>query len=504
MKIDKLYISVPLIAAIVVVLNLVSGEFSFRLDLTEDKQYTLSDATRDILRELDDPITITAYFSEDLPPNVAHVRNDFMDMLIEYNNLSKGTVVYEFLNPNDDEEVEKKAVQSGIQPVMINVREKDQMKQQKAYLGAILEQGEDQEVLPFIQPGSAMEYALSSAIKKLSVKDKPVIGMLQGHGEPPIQELIEVSQSLNVLYNLEPLVLTDTTEIPGYIRTIAMVRPADTIPQEHFDQLDRFLGRGGRLFIAFNRVEGDLQQAYGYAQNLGVENWLARKGLLAEDHFVIDASCASVNVQQQQGMIRFTSTISFPYLPVIGNFADHPITQGLEAVVMQFASPLTYAGDTTLHFTPLLYTSERTGSLKAPQYFDVQKQWTENDFPSSGLVTGGVLEGPIAGTVSTKMVVITDGDFVVNGPRGQAQQLQPDNVSLMVNGIDWLSDDTGLIELRTRSITSRPIKEMEDSTKMVLKYLNFLLPIILVILYGLFSYQASRNRRVKRLEENYG
>ena len=504
MKFDKLYISIPLILAIVVVLNLVSGEISFRLDLTEDKQYTLSDATKDILEELDEPITITAYFSEDLPPNVAHVRQDFMDMLIEYNNLSRGMVVYEFVNPNKDEEVEQKAVQNGIQPVMINVREKDQMKQQKAYLGAILEQGDGQEILPFIQPGTAMEYALSSAIKKLSVKDKPVIGMLQGHGEPSIQEMIEVAQNLSVLYNLEPITLTDTAEIPTYIRTIALVRPTDTIPREHLNQLDRFLQRGGRLFVAFNRVEGDLQRAYGYAQNLGLEQWLARKGLLAEDQFIVDASCASVNVQQQQGMIRFTSTISFPYLPVVGNFSDHPITQGLEAVVLQFASPLTYAGDTTLQFTPLMFTSDRTGSLKAPQYFDVQKQWTEGDFPAAGMVVGGVLEGPIAGPALSKMVVVTDGDFVVNGPRGQAQQLQPDNVSLMVNSIDWLSDDTGLIELRTRSITSRPIKEMEDGTKTLLKYLNFLLPIILVILYGLFRYQMSRNRRVKRLEENYG
>jgi ABC-type uncharacterized transport system involved in gliding motility auxiliary subunit len=98
------------------------------------------------------------------------------------------------------------------------------------------------------------------------------------------------------------------------------------------------------------------------------------------------------------------------------------------------------------------------------------------------------------------MVIVSDGDFPV-GPQGQ--QINPDNANLMINGIDFLSDDTGLIGLRTRAVTSRPIKDLEDGTKTILKYLNFLLPIFLVVLYGLFRLQRNRNKRAKRLEENY-
>ena len=132
---------------------------------------------------------------------------------------------------------------------------------------------------------------------------------------------------------------------------------------------------------------------------------------------------------------------------------------------------------------------------------NIEKQWTKLDFPLKNLVVAGVLEGNLVGNTPSKIVVITDGDFAVNGPGGQ--QLQSDNISLMVNSIDWLSDDTGLIELRTKGITYRPLDQLEDGTKTFLKYLNFLLPVILVIVYGLIRMQHNRNVRIKRLEESY-
>ncbi|MBT8382536.1 MAG: hypothetical protein KJO59_09285, partial [Ignavibacteria bacterium] len=98
----------------------------------------------------------------------------------------------------------------------------------------------------------------------------------------------------------------------------------------------------------------------------------------------------------------------------------------------------------------------------------------------------------------------SDGDFAVNGEGQQAQQLQKDNISLMANAIDWLSDDTGLIELRTKGVTSRPLDaSLEDGTKSLLKYLNFLLPIILIIIYGVFRFQLKRKIRTELISTEY-
>ena len=96
---------------------------------------------------------------------------------------------------------------------MINVRDKDQIKQQKAYLGAVVSMGSRKENIPFIQPGSAMEYAFSTAIKKLSVVNKPSIAIIEGHGEPLLNEIMQVYKELSILYDVQPLTLTDTTVI---------------------------------------------------------------------------------------------------------------------------------------------------------------------------------------------------------------------------------------------------------------------------------------------------
>ncbi|MBL7871774.1 MAG: hypothetical protein JNM78_09205, partial [Cyclobacteriaceae bacterium] len=196
------------------------------------------------------------------------------------------------------------------------------------------------------------------------------------------------------------------------------------------------------------------------------------------------------------------SQVAFPYLPMVGKFAEHPITKGLENVMFEFASSIKFVGDTSKRFYPLLLTSDKSNSFAAPQYFNVQKQWTEEDLPLREIIMGAALEGKF-GSSSSKLVVIADGDFVVNGAGQQPRRLQPDNVSLLSNTIDWLSDDTGLIALRTKGVTSRPIDELDDNTKTIIKYANFALPLLLVIIYGLVRFQYNRMIRLKRMSLNY-
>src|SRR6185436_15849283 len=133
------------------------------------------------------------------------------------------------------------------------------------------------------------------------------------------------------------------------------------------------------------------------------------------------------------------------YFPLINKFEDHPVTKGLEQVILRFPSPLKYTGDSSLRFTPILKSSAKSGTQQSPTFFNVQKQWNDADFPMQGIVIGGAIAGKISGSAASKMIVIANGDFAVNGEGQTAQQLPPDNVNLLVNSIDWLSDDTGLI-----------------------------------------------------------
>lgn len=501
----KVQTSILLVVGILLLVNFLASRFFFRLDYTEDQSYSLSKATKDILAELNEPVTISAYFSENLPPDIEKVRQDFRDMLVEYSSTSGGLIVYEFINPGVDQETEMKAQQSGIRPIMINVRERDQVKQQRAYLGAVLQMGDRKEVIPFIQPGAAMEYALSTSIKKLSVKEKPAIALLQGHGEPSLSALKQLSDQLSILYSVEPLEFSDTSGVPLKYRTLVVIAPKDTIPELHFRYLEDFLNRGGRLLLALNTVEGNLSKGMGEKVYTGFEDWLKQKGIELESNFVIDANCSNVTVRQQQGYFVMNTPVKFPYLPVITNFTKHPITEGLESVVLPFASPIKLTStDTSVIMFPLAVTSKKSGIQNPPLYFDAMKQWTASDFLLSSLPIAVVVEGKLPSTSGYKIIVFGDGDFAINGEGQGAQQLGEDNISFMSNAIDWLTDDTGLIELRTKGVTSRPLDpSLEDSTKTLLKYLNFLLPIILVILYGVFRFQLKRKIRNELMATDY-
>jgi len=491
-----------LVAGILVLINILANRFFFRIDFTADKRYTLSDATKDILSDLSDPVTITAYFSEGLPPDIDKTRVDFKSMLAEYATRSRGKVVYEFINPNKDEQTEQEAMQNGISPVVINVREKDQSVQKKAYLGAVLKYGEKTEVIPFMQPGSAMEYALSSSLKKLVVEEKKLVGFIQGHGEPTTSMMPQAVQELGVLNAVEGVNLTDSTYLPRY-ETLALIAPTDSIPEKHLKMLDDYLAQGGNMVVAINRVDGNLQQSMGTEITTGLEGWLAEKGITVDRNFIIDENCGQVSVVQQQGAFSISSQVAFPYLPIFTNFANHPVTSGLETLIMQFASSLSYTGDSSLTFTPLVLSSAKSGTQSAPLYFNIQRQWTDNDFSKQNIAAAGVLEGKITGEANARLIVVGDGDFAVNGQGQQAHQLAPDNVNLLVNAIDWLSDDTGLIELRTRGITSRMLKQLEDGKKNFLKWLNVLLPILLIVGYGLLRVQRNRLIREKRRSSDY-
>ena len=493
-----------LIAGVIILINFLSERFFLRLDFTADKRYTLSDATKEILHSLNQTVTVTAYISEELPPEFMRVRKDFKELLIEYSNRSKGNVAFEFINPNKDEATEQKSQQEGINPVMINMRDKDQVKQQKAYMGAVLHYGDKKEVIPFIQPGAAMEYSVSTSIKKMIIDNKPKLGMITGHGEPSMNTMMQVMQALSVLYDVEQVKLSDSALHLDQFKTLIWINPKDSIPESQFVLLDQYLANGKNIYIAMNRVDGNFQTMEGKSVTTGLETWLEKKGVKVNPNFVVDQNCGSVTVNQQQGMMTFQSAMRFPYLPVITKFAATPATKGLSSVMLQFTSSIDFqSANKEVSFTALASTSDKAGVENVPLRFMINRNWQESDFHLSNLTVAGLLSGKISGNANAKMIIVSDGDFPINGEGQQARQIQPDNLNFIVNAIDWLTDDTGLIDLRTKEVNSRPIDQMEDGKKAFLKYMNFLLPLLIILVYGFFRWQYRRNLRIRRMSDNY-
>lgn len=505
MKKSTVFIRIGLVVGILIVVNLLSELWYARLDFTADKQYTLSQATKDILTDLDDVITITAYFTRNLPPQLVKARRDFEDLLVEYETRSDGAIVYRFVNPNENQAAEQEAQQKGIQPVMVNVTQKDQASQLRAYMGATLEMGDKMEVIPLIQPGAGVEYALTTAIKKMSVDEKPKVAFIRGHGEAGSAEMVQVMEQLSVLYDAEDYTMTDTTEIPTYYRSLAIVQPTDSFPPSHLDQLDRYLSSGGQLLVAYSNLLPNLNQGFlTVAPSIGLNEWMKEKGWFLGEDYIVDASSGSISVQQNLGGFIVNTQQPFPYFPIISNYADHPAMEGLETVILPFTSPIHIErNDSAIQITPLAFTSQNTGLMSAPVMVDIEREWTRDDFGAGPQVVAVSAEGPLGGSGRGRMVVISNGSFAVNGSGQQQQRVSEDNVNLVSNIIDWLSDDTGLINLRTKGITSRPIADLDDGSRNLYKYGNVVAPILLIMVVAFIRRQRSRRIRQQRMKDKY-
>jgi len=502
-KRQSLTTGVLLITAIVIVVNIISYSWFFRLDLTKDKRYTLSATTLSLLKDLKQPVTVTAYISDNLPPQIAETRDDFKNLLTEYAARSGNKIVFNFINPGKNDTIEQQALKSGVQTVMINVREKDEMKKQKVYMGAVLKMGDKSEVIPFISPGGAMEYDISTCIRKMAIDKKPQVGLLIGNGEPGLEAMRQVYSSLSVSYNFHELTLADSLPIPNDYKTLVLVAPVDTFKKGQLKALDDFLARGGRLFIAYSAVNSDFKNRTGSVSNIGLTPWLASKGVVVEPKYVIDENCMNVKVQQNLNGAPMDMEVPFPFFIKITNFADNPITKGLGLVYALTVSPIKFIGDSNkMKYTVLATSSNRSGLLGAPLMFDFQRHWTQEDFQMSNLTVAAALKG-VNGNADSRIVLVGCGRFAVNGTGQDLQRQEQDNIDLLANSVDWLSDDTGLIELRGKVITKYPLKDITDAMRNFLKYFNFLLPILLVVIYGFIRMRMKRSLRIKRMEETY-
>ena len=495
-------IRILIIIGIIVSINLIFSTLNWRLDFTADQRYTLSETTKNTLKELEEPLTITAYFSDKLPADIQLMKNDFRNLLEEYAKYSKNKVVFSFVNPQKDVRTQKKIEQKGIIPQIHNMRKKDKFEQTQVYLGAEVQYAENSEIIPAIQPGAPMEYSLTFAIRKITIDEKPSIALIKGHGEAGIEQLSYIREALSALYNLEELSMTDETTIPARFKTIAIINPVDSFSEAQIQEINSFVAAGGNLFLAYGYVKGDLsgQPPKSYVNSTALEGWLSRLGIIIKKNLVVDEQSTQITVQQRQGSYVINTPLDFPYIPFISSFGDHPITKGMESMLIPFASEIEFVHqDSNIKATALLKSSDVSGVEMAPQTFDLTRKWGKRWFNKSQIPMAFAIEGNLLGAHS-KIVVISNGEFALNDEQGRFQGT-PDNINFFAGTIDWLSDESGLADLRTKTVSARPIKQLTDSRKSFIKYLNVLLPIVIIVLIGIFRFRMQK-RKNRKWSEN--
>ena len=492
MKKNLIYNPTYLILSLIAV-NIISYFLFIRIDLTSNKKYSLSPVSKTMIKKIDKDITVTLFMSEGLTPDKIKLGREFKHLLKEYKTISNKTFTINTIVPNNSEK-EALAEQLGIEPIAQEIAERDMVKIQKVYFGAVIQIGNKKEAINIL-PTTAFEYEVTRRLKEACDTTKPTIGFLRGHNEMLRQKTQLIEHELSHSAKIESMHIDQFTDLNDY-KVICIMGPKESFSKEELIRLNQYLEQGGRLYIALNHAVGQISysQNNGFINRVGLEDMLEDFGLKINYDFVVDNYCGRILVTQGQGFFQLQSDRHFPYIPIIQNFSSHVITKGHNAMLLQYASSITNVKTTSAYtFTPLAKSSSISGVQKVPVFFDIYKTWTrKHDFNQPYNTVAALLSNE---DNNSAIVVITDADFM------EDKFFDPfyiSNINFAVNSIEWLADDSGLIKLRNKYIENQSLKVVSDSYRRFLKYLNFFLPILLILLIGLYQYREYKIKRLRR------
>lgn len=525
----SLLTNIVIIFGILLVVNLIAVTMFLRLDFSRGRIYSLSRSSKETVRELDDRLMVRAYFSRDLPAQLADANRYTRDILSEYQAHSRGRIRFEFVDPTDDERLQREAQQYGIHPVQMRVPERDRLEIRNIFMGLVFMYQGERETIPFVRDTRGLEYDITKNIKKLTDIGRRTVGFFKDEDDapPPPQQQQQMSQPRNVTFNSVGEMMSDhynveeidlMEEVPAHIDVMVFAGIQDSLHIEKKYNLDQFLMRGGNLLLFQNRIAADLHSLTAEPIGSNLFDLLHHYGIHIKENLVTDAECGQIQVQRQQGIFSYATPVEYPFLPLINNMnEDHPIAKNLENLQLLYASeidrPLPGAD---LEMIPLFFTSEHSGSVQAPN-LDISferfmgRRNLRSMLTEPHKVVGALFRGNLETyyldmfpdeddrlaerfhyrTSDAEIVIVADTEFIQDGAGGEAQP----NLDFVLNAIDYLMGDTALIEIRSRGTEFKPLREIGSTAKMMVRWANILLPTFLVIIFGIYNWRRQINRR---------
>jgi gliding-associated putative ABC transporter substrate-binding component GldG len=511
-----------IVIAILVLLNFISVRYFGRIDMTRNGLFTLADASKSLMKSLDDKVTVKAFFTEDLPAPYNNHRRLLLDQLNEYRAYAHGNLQFEFIDPSD-EKTKGEAQQQGVAPVQVQVVKEDKFEVKQAFMGLVFLYEDRKEVIPVVQNPATLEYEISSTIKRLVSKTQKKIGFLSGHGEPALQELGHVQEMLRRQYIMAPVDVSKEKAIPDDIAALIVMAPTTPLSEPDKYQIDQYIMRGGRVAFLLNRVDANLENRLGRVLDVNADDLLQQYGVRINPDLVRDLQCANVTIVQQQFGFQMQSQVPFPYIPLVSNFSkENVMVKDLRNLVLFFASSIDTAGAGAkgVSLEVIAKSSKESGRQTGTFAFDPLQRYAREEFQEKEIPLAVSLHGkfaslysgkpapvdtsagalpPAAATIpssqETRIVVVGDGDFA----RDQFMGGSKDNLSFFANIVDYLVDDAGLITIRSKEASFAPLDQVSDGTKKAVKYSNLVIPPLLVLLYGILRWKM-RNSRKKALE----
>ena len=296
MKKKLIYNPTYLILSLIAV-NIISYFLFIRIDLTSNKKYSLSPVSKTMIKKIDKDISVTLFMSEGLTPDKIKLGREFRHLLKEYKTISNKAFTISTIIPNNSDK-EALAEQLGIEPMAQEIAERDMVKIQKVYFGAVIQIGNKKETINIL-PTTALEYEVTRRLKEACDTTKPTIGFLRGHNEMLRQKTQLIEHELSHSAKIESMRIDQFTDLNDY-KVICIVGPKESFSKEELVRLGQYLEQGGRLYIALNHAVGQISysQNNGFINRVGIEDMLEEFGLDPDEGHIINGH---VPVHQLEG-----------------------------------------------------------------------------------------------------------------------------------------------------------------------------------------------------------
>ena len=533
----------------IILINIIGSYFYKRFDLTQDQRYTLSNAAKETIATINIPIFIDVFLEGDLPSEFKRLQIETKQLLEEFEAYNPN-VKFKFVNPSEEKGAIESLVKFGAKPAQIEIKQNGKTSIQQVFPWAIASFNGNYIKIPLLknQLGVSseerinnsvqnLEYAFADGFNQLIQPKKRKIAVLKGNGELEDKYVADFFATLRDYYYIAAFTLDSVAEKPK--KTLAQIKQFDLLvianPTEQFTEeekyiLDQYVMSGGASLWLVDAVELVNDSVSGnnfaFGKDLNLTDFFFKYGIRINPNLVKDLYSAPILLAT--GNERDSQYNKYPWLysPLSNNRLSHPIVTNIEAVKFDYASSIDTLPN-SVKKTILLSSSQVSKIVGMPKEINITKEINKNltiindgpspeEFNTGEIPLAVLLEGSFNSVYSnrikpfkiannlerskeTKMVVISDGSIIKNQFQGNRPlELGFDkwtntfygNKEFLLNTVNYLLDDTGLINIRSKEISVAfldPVKVAKN--RFFWQWVNLLLPLSLICLFGLvFNY----------------
>jgi ABC-2 type transport system permease protein len=545
------------IAGIILVAS-ISSFFRLRYDLTEDNRFTLSQATHNVLTHLKNDIYIQVYLDGDIPIPLKRLKRSVGEMLDEFRIASSRKIDYEFINPSAGKDARQRdtqyqtLVKKGLIPIRLEAGDAEGGSTQKIiFPGMIVNYNGIEVPVNFLKNNQAipyeqnilhsvegLEYEMIQTIATLSSDTIKKVAFIEGQGEIPEIETADITYNLAKFFTIDRGTIGGKTGILDKYAAIVIAGPENVFNESDKLVLDQYIMNGGKVMwlideVAVNSDSLVFGETVGIYRPLNIEDQLFRYGVRINPAIVQDIECVPIRLMVMSGGTR-QQVVPAPwvYYPLLRPAANHPITRNLNRVEGQFVNYIDTVGlDPLIRKKILLSTSNLSRTISPPVIIRlkeadlplVEKEFNKPNLPVAVLLEGifpSAFKNRMIGNLTddknfrirteskrTRMIVIADADIIRNEVKRSGLNETPlalgkdkytlqeyGNKDFLINCLNWLVDNNGIMELRSRELKLRLLNtKLIKTERLKWQIINIAGPVIIVILAGLlYSYFRKR------------